>query len=770
MYGTLTDLNDGRYSFQYTAPHAGQYVLRLSLAEAGLNASYFNGTSFGQLVDQVDSYDRFRAGVQGRAVNLGSSISWTGDIGRRPGVRGDLGEGTYLNLFQTRMEASIGVDLRGIDMNDYLGNAARIRHKFRDQFWSATWTGMIIPQYAEEYTFTAEVDSDSTVLLRIGGRGLEFNNSQPGAIILNVNGTSASTTGRYNFSDTRYREFEVRFVHYAGDAVLKLYWESPSTPHSLIPPSAFTHWRNISHFNTTVHPAPLCSHCSTAFGEALHSAQVAVKKSFWVYARDEFDNLMQVGGHEPSMVAIGKDGVAYRGDITDYGNSTYLVEYYATQAGEFRMYVSIGCCAPHPNVGYTLEVQELAPLLIKGAPFHLTVTPAPVEQSRTVAVGKGLLGGTVGEILSFTTLYRDIHNNPTTAKNPSETQFVITFIDQVSSTEEKPDLLHMEHRAENSTTTYTLHRAGKYLMYVYLKADKLGSRSKQIIASPFQVTMYPTKADPALTVCRGLGLKQTVVERTASFEIQLFDNFNNHLITGGNRLYVRLEGDAAFQQRRLDVIPTCLDTQNGRTECSYVPVYRGAHQLTIRLLNNSVAQPGGLGLTGRYYTSVDGAMDAHLEPTFTRVDHKVQFSWPDGLLVPSHALGNGMFVPLTGAGQSVRWDGYLVSPRTDTFHLVARANNLNVSVYLDDVLVFDTFAGIDEPVKLVLDAAYHLRLVASSHNNQALLQQGEENVSKSIDLRWSTPTVREYPVPTFFLYDSAQDVVLSPFPVTVAVV
>lgn len=768
VYGTLTDHSDGRYTFDYTVPHAGEYVLRISLAESGLNASYFNGTAFGHLVDQNFNMHPFEAGVQGRAVNLRSSISWTGDLGRRPGVRGDLGEGTYLNLFQSRTEKQISVDLRNIDMSDYLGNTDRARYKFRDEFWSATWTGMITPEYAEEYTFTVEVDSESTALLRIGGRGLEFNNSQPGGVVVNVTATSADTTGRYNFSDTRYREFEVRYVHYTGDAVLKLYWESPSTTRSLIPASAFTHWRNVSHFNTTIHPAPLCSHCSTAYGGALRHAQVAVKKSFWVYARDEFSNLMQVGGHEPTMVAIGKDGVAFRGDVTDYGNSTYLIEYYATQAGEFRMYVSIGCCAPHPNVGYTVELQEMGPLLIQGAPFLLTVSPAPVEQSRTVAVGKGLVGGTVGEILSFATLYRDVHNNPTTAKNPSETQFVITFIDQVSSTEVKADLMHTEHRAENSTTTYTLHRAGKYLMYVYLKADKLGSKSKQIIASPFQVTMYPTKADTTRTVCRGLGLKQASVNRTSPFEIQLYDTYNNNLITGGNRLYVRLEGDATFQHRRLDVTPTCTDTQNGRTACTYVPVYRGAHQLTIRLLNNSVNHPGGLGLTGRYYTSVDGATDEHAAPlaTFTRVDPKVQFVWPDGVLVPSPVLPRGAFVPLTGAGQSVRWDGYLVSPRTDVFHLVARARNLKVSLYLDEVLVFDTAMAISEPVKLVLDAAYRIRIVASSHNN---LIGGQELVAKSIDLRWSTPTVREYPVPAFFLYDSAQDVVLSPFAVVVDV-
>lgn len=761
----MSDHLDGSYSLTYSVPVAGDYVLRLALGESGLNASYFNGTDFGVLFAQNFNERPFELATQGRDVNLHTSLSWTGDIGRLASTQGDLGSGTYLNRYTTRMEQNISVDLRNIDMTEYMKSANTV-YKFRDEYWSAIWTGMITPEVAEVHTFTAEIDSGSTVSVRIGGRGLEFNNTSPGVVVLNITGDSAETTGRYNFTDTRYREFEVRFVHYTGDAVLKFYWESPTTARRTIPTTAFTHWRNISHFNTTIHPAPLCSHCSTAYGAALSDAQVAVKKSFWVYARDSFSNLMQVGGHEPTMVAVGKDGVAFRGDVTDYGNSTYLVEYYPTQAGEFRMYVSIGCCAPHPNIGLAAELQELSPLLIQGAPFLLTVTPAPVDQSRTVAVGRGLIGGTAGEVLSFSTLYRDIHNNPTTAKDPADTQFVIMFKDQVTSDVVVPTSLSTEHGASNSTTTYLLTRAGKYLMYVFLKADTVGRASTQIIASPFQITIAPAKADPALTVCRGVGLRQASAggNRSTSFEVQLYDSYHNNLITGGNRLYVRLQGDAAFLQPRQDVIPACQDTQNGRSVCTYAPVYRGVHQLTIRLLNNVITHPGGLGLTASYYTSTDGAMDQHEAATFTRIDESVQFTWPTGDIIPSTVLAVGRSIPLGRAGQSVRWNGYLVSPRSDLFHIVTRASNLNASVYLDDVLIFDTAVGIDEPVSLVVDAAYHLRVVASSANNNP----AGGGSFRAIELRWSTPTVNEYAIPRFFLYDSASDVALSPFPVTVA--
>jgi hypothetical protein len=298
-------------------------------------------------------------------------------------------------------------------------------------------------------------------------------------------------------------------------------------------------------------------------------------------------------------------------------------------------------------------------------------------------------------------------------------------------------------------------------MYVSLKADKLGSKSKQIIASPFQITVYPSKADPSLTVCRGVGLRQATANRSAHFEIQLYDTFKNNLITGGNRFYVRLEGDASFQHLRQDVIPVCQDTQNGRTTCTYTAAHARAHQLTIRLLNNSLTQPGGLGLTATYYTNADAATDGRMQPTYMRVDPTVQFVWPHGQLIPSEHLPAGAVVPVTSGGQSVRWDGYLVSPRDDTFHIVARTSHLNASVYLDDVLVFDSLAEISAPVVLVQDSAYRIRIIASVATRSA-------EVERAIDLRWSTATVREYPIPRFFLYDSATDIALSPFPVKVA--
>merc|ERR1719329_1782296 len=186
------------------------------------------------------------------------------------------------------------------------------------------------------------------------------------------------------------------YAHFESDAKLVLYWASPSTAKAAVPASAFKNWKNISHYNLTIHPAALCSICSTVYGDALNQAQVAQKMSFVVYARDRYDNLLQKGGHDLSMVAVGFDGVHFRGDVTDYGNSTYLIEYYPTTAGVYRMYVMIGPKQAHPDVGIAASLEKMQHLMVRGSPFLLDIVSSKVHPQRTVAVGPGLVGGTVG--------------------------------------------------------------------------------------------------------------------------------------------------------------------------------------------------------------------------------------------------------------------------------------------------------------------------------------------------------------------------------------
>lgn len=801
MYGEWVDYGDGSYTAVYNATLAGQYVMRLSVAEAGLNATYFNNTNFGYLTDGNFNKPGFAAAQLGVPQNFRTSISWTGDIGGPHGPNGARGSSTYFQMFDSRMEPTVNFNLTMQPGNqrqkDLSETAYPLSMRYRENYWSARWVGMITPQYAERYNFTLAVDPSSSVTLHIGGVGTMLNGSNPGVVVINSTGGNFAQ-GLFAFSDAKSREFVLEYIHYDGPSYLTLYWQSASTPLAIIPPSAFTHWRNISHFNTTIHPNVLCSHCSTVYGAALTHAVVDVMKSFVVYGRDVYGNLLQRGGDVPTMVAIGRDGVAFRGKVTDYGNSTYLIEYYATVAGQYRMYVTIGCCPPNPNVGLPAELEMIDSLLVQGAPFLLTVEPSVINSTRTIAVGDGLIGGIAGMPLSFTTLFRDIHNNPTHSTPEVIVSCTVTFVDISTGKLVETAAISTQVTSNNLTTVYNLTNAGMYEMFVEVTVRSITAASKtitvdgntdgaatdinmtayfhsnrtnpvpsnfyeryetsQIVGSPFNVIISPSKVYPPLTLCRGLGLRQAAANRVYSFEIQTYDVFGNSLLVGGAKFFIRLYGDANFQGAHA-VVPFCVDAQNGAYTCQYTAAYSGPHELTIKVLNNSFTHPGGSGLTGRYYTS--SSRVPSVAALYTTVDAKLSFSWPTGFLIPAQNIGQPGSVPLISVGQSIRWDGFLVSPRTDsTYRFGAWAAHMNASIYIDSVLVYDTALGIQTEVSLQQDSAYEIYI-------EVFVSTYAFNVPTSLTIVWSTSASPWALIPGFYLYDSATNIPLSPFPVSV---
>lgn len=483
VYGEVIDKLDGTYMVTHAATKAGQYVARFTLAEPGLNASYFNSTDFGYLVDNrfftQEWVDRF----DGQPRNLGTTISWTGDVGGAHGARGDRGTGSYYGFFKSRLEHTINFDYskpvagKGVGYLVETASAFSREEKFREEHWAVRYTGMVTPPVIETFTFHAECDADSAVRVWIGGVGTALNGSSIGDKIIDMNITMTHNAGEYSFTDSRPREIVVEYVHFTGLSSMRLLWSSPSTPKQVIPASAFTHWRNMSHYNTTIHPAPLSPIHSTAYGEALTHATVGQNASFTVYARDRFGNLMQKGYDYPSMVAYGRDGTLFRGKMTDYGNSTYLIEYHPTVSGEYLMYVTMGCCPPHPNVGIDAEIHLSRDLYIEGAPFILTVAPGSIDAARVVAAGAGTLGGIAGVSSEFSFLYRDMYSNPTSliydkaAVSSGEIVkpiITVLFIDRVSGNYVEPKTLraNVAYNSSHSRVSYTMLGAGEYDMHV----------------------------------------------------------------------------------------------------------------------------------------------------------------------------------------------------------------------------------------------------------------------------------------------------------------
>ncbi len=788
---------------QYNVNLTGQYVIRLALAEDGLNVTYFNGTSFGRLFNKDFTPSDYIDKVAGQADNFGRSISWTGDIGGPPSLAGDIGKSSYYDRYLSRTESVIDLNAdtgiaNYLDQTNDNQTASKLVYNFRENYWSARWKGMITAPTTEVYKFILEVDEQSSVNMWIGGLGVETNQSYRGDLVINSTAMNGQTLiGYYNFTDLHYREFLLEFIHHVDDARLKLSWESISTPLSVVPPSAFHHWRNMSHYNLTIHPTTLCPSCSTAFGKALNHARVGEDHSFLVYARDVFGNLVQRGGDKPTMVAVGKDGIAFRGRVIDYGNATYLISYYPTQAGKFQMYVSMGCCAPNPAVGYPAEILKLMPLLISGAPFELNVVPAYISPERCIGTGNGLVGADAGQKTGFTIYYRDLFNNPTAllynkGDNITLSSAIVSGDNQTISTVLIPKVniyftnklngdlsipTYFERNTEyspfNISYSYIFEEAGSYLLHIGISLDN-GTNFDPIISSPFHVTINPVYPEPRNTICRGNGLRYGSNSRSSHLEIQLYDVFGNKIITGGHKFYIRLIGDANYT-RSLPVVPSYFDTQNGRYQVQYTAFYTGKHHLVIRMLQGNSSYPGGRGLLGSYFNGVSGASFATssaITPILERVDPIVKFDWKDGYVLPLGHMTDGRVLSrsietdssafaLRNLGQAIRWAGYLVSPRDDSFLIFADSSHLAVSIYIDEFLVFDNVARLEKEIKLTVASAYKIRVEAF------VLSEVTELDEVKIDLKWSSSSITARSISQFFLYDRAEEVKLSPFPVTV---
>eukprot|EP01038_Epipyxis_sp_PR26KG_P006752 gene6752-9253_t len=829
-YGSITDHLDGTYVIKYNIPKAGGYVMRLSILENGLNVTYFNSTDLGYLYDNNQNKESFILSKLGIAKNLGSSISWTGDIGGYDDLRGGSTEqNTYNNKYYSRMESQVNLNLNDFTIAHEQNTSNQNNYpfyNFRQEYFSIRYTGTITPDYAEKYKLLIECDDHSEVRLYIGGIGVEFNQTYKGILVINYNSNNLSLSskiGYYNFTNLIKQEFLLEYVHYSSIAKLQLYWQSISSSFSLIPSTAFSHSRNISHYNLTVMPTLLCSSCSTSFGRDRYNAIVGLKHSFLVYARDEFNNLLQFDPdfneysdftgyiqsnyddiidpsvHVVRMFARNQHGVIFHGTVTNYGNSTYLVEYIPVEAGIYEMYVTIGCCVGDDNIGISNKIDKIQGLLIKNNPFILTVQSNAIVSSRSVVVGNGIVGGVAGEMLSFSVLYRDMYNNPTTIRNVGQSEgsngelivsIFTQFIDIFSNRIIIPKQFNIVYYDNNATIYYTIEQASQFKLFINMSINNnINNNNNPIIGSPHKIIIGPIFAISNHTVCRGLGMKQARINNTNSFEIQLYDMYHNHLIRGGNKFYIRLTGDTSFHQTRssyhLDVVPSCIDTQNGRYQCHYTPIYKGYHKLIIKLLNTTRNYPGGNGLQGYYFTSLKAENYISspfplllTQPDnsyyFTRIDPIISFNWMNGFIIPSHthaqashtqtgsSINQDPYVPLHSSGQSIKWDGYLISPRSDIFHISANVMNLHVKIFLDSKLIFDNndnnSDGIATP--MIAESAYHIEVIA-------MVTGSSPSVSRSIHLQWSTPTIAKHKIPTFFLYNTGEEITLSPFPVTV---
>merc|ERR1711907_199338 len=96
----------------------------------------------------------------------------------------------------------------------------------------------------------------------------------------------------------------------------------------------------------------------------------------------------------------------------------------------------------------------------------------------------------------------------------------------------------------------------------------------------------------------------------------------------------------------------------------------------------------------------------------------------------------------------------------DIYQFKLRTVGMTGSIYIDDVLVFDSEDDFYDSVEFYSQAAYKINVKAS-------VMYAASSSPVSIDLMWKVPVNKWTIISSFFLYDSAETVYLSPFPVVV---
>ncbi|CAM9348575.1 unnamed protein product, partial [Discosporangium mesarthrocarpum] len=162
---------------------------------------------------------------------------------------------------------------------------------------------------------------------------------------------------------------------------------------------------------------------------------------------------------------------------------------------------------------------------------------------------------------------------------------------------------------------------------------------------------------------------------------------------------------------------------------TYTPLGTGAHQVVVMQL-----MPGGL--TGSYWDN-QWLMGT---PTMERVDPEIKFSW-----------GTGSITPYGRDYVSIRWEGKLLAPSTETFTLYLRADDA-ARLYLDHVLLIDAWEGVLTSTGTNEHRA-NIRLKNGTFHD-LVLEYREQTGTASVQLMWSSYSTAPEIIPAGSLYHS----------------
>jgi len=596
--------------------------------------------------------------------------------------------------------------------------------------FSARWRGFVFPEYAETYTFQAEIQEEfDRVRLWVDHKLVIDQWSSLGRPGIGVEqALTPSGTGYFLRADVIYDiklEYKKVFGRVSGAS---LNWRSASQELSYIESTrlAFANPLYGSPYPSLVLPASVCGPQSYALGAGYTVATAGTISTFFIRARDEFTNFRITGGDKFAIEAQfpidEKNSIYQFGTVSDFGNGTYFVNYPTlTRAGNFYMVADIAFQGGLQATYYD-DTELMDP---KGVKVDSRVT--------LLSFGSVRPNEALSDAGTFSVRWLGNVQHDYGTKTAPE---MYTYVFQMRQVDERVKMW-IDHRliidqwnslssiapaglvnvSESQQRFYHVeihykHQYGDAAADLRWRSANVGLadvtseylyQAYALKGSPRQIYNHPQVVCAAKTFASSAGLTASRVCTPVSFTITARDQFTNLLTKDAADLFVRLYNSPETEY---------FSTYHDIGTLAYIPnsLYSVAYTSFGRGTITRITLVAGSGLLATYYNDVDLAPNKQVA---TRVHPFLDFSQSacNGVIVTECVTGQPDDVVVPNADKfSVRWAGLLRPGKgfktyTFNFHIGdSEALDFNnqlimktaerVKIWIDNQMVVDQWSSL----------------------------------------------------------------------------
>ncbi|CAD7941248.1 unnamed protein product, partial [Amoebophrya sp. A120] len=508
----------------------------------------------------------------------------------------------------TRQEALLDYDFQE---GSLVANAA--------DFVTVRWSGYLLPEFTEEYTFFAIADDTARLAL---GEELLFDK-------WSRTGGGDELAGKIMLRANEFIPIVFEYKERDGNARVLLRYSSFSTAKQVIPPDRLFRASFTQGFPgyITVTQGATSGKRTHAYGDGLFFTHTGRENRFYLQAKDAAGNniLTETDAYTVKFELVARDATSSAktkdGDVVVVEKTSlpvnqtsrdglYVCFYSLQVAGQYQVHVSLATTA------------DGVPEPLAGSPFSLVASPGTYRASNSIASGHGVAEFVVNQEGSFAVHVRDQDHNA--LNDPFlHVNAALQWLEPVAwspgfpETADDQDLLEAEfesrfegkvaYDAENAIpgtylVTYRAFREGYYDLFVNVN-------NEPIRGSPFRVRGYTSTTGPKSTFELPQGKKSRVEQVPTNFTVgnelrllvQLRDAFGNALTSPVQPSFVPLirsisfPASNEFDEARCDRYRGCnspggqqpCDGLRGVYECRLVPTFVSGERVISVTVNGT---------------------------------------------------------------------------------------------------------------------------------------------------------------------------------------